>query len=116
MQLVTSLRLVADSRTMVLRGRRTVLVVFSSCRPIVSATGRRLFGDPVGDLSEMSQRPVADQLQTDPNTAKFGLCHRPVCDWSPTGLREAATGHRSVADQLQPSGNRRGLIADAVPL
>ena len=85
-QSVTGLLLVADGRTMVLHGQPMVLVVFISHRPIVFVTGWPLVRDPVGDLSEMSRRPVDNQLQIDPNTAKFGLCRQPVCDWSPTGL------------------------------
>ena len=112
MQSVTGLRLVAEGHTMVLRGRRMVLVVFSSRLPIVSVTGWQL----VGDESETSRRPVADRSKYRKIWVMSSTGVRLFANWSPTGLRQVATGHRSVTDQLQPRGNCQRLIADAVPL
>ena len=82
------LHAVGDGRTMVLHGRRTFVVVFSSCQPIVLVTGRRLFGDPVSDLLETSWRPVTHQLPTSGTNLRDR--QRLVTHRSVTGHRWAA--------------------------
>ena len=58
------LQLVGNGRTMVLRGRSTFWGVFSSRRPIVSATVQRPSRRHVGDESATSHPAVTNQSPT----------------------------------------------------